>query len=141
MAGAIVNPSGAPANALTIDPAEASAEDLATVKEVFFVAIEEVAKQGRAEVALFVNTMAPTAAVYLARSRGGDEQAAMLLDAVKRQSLMMAATFGVRLLQTSEAAFLAAINVGLRLALGPIGGAVAQAAVATAGAVAGAKRG
>lgn len=119
-------------------PAEVNPEpkDLNDVKDMLLTAVSTVTGQAKAELTAFAEAMAPTAAVCLVMSRAGDERATMTLKALKTTMLMTAAIYGVKLLQSSELAFLAAINVGFSMLLGPGGGALAgQAAAAVIGGV------
>jgi hypothetical protein len=124
-AATALNPVEGAAAEINPDP-----KDFEAVKEMLLTAVSTVTGQAKAELTAFAQAMAPTAAVCLVMSRAGDERAAMALKALKTTMLMTAAIYGVKLVQSSELAFLAAVNVGFSMLLGPGGGAVASQAVA-----------
>jgi hypothetical protein len=116
---------------ITTDP-----KDLDAVKEMLYSAFSEVTGQAKAELSAFVEAMAPTGAVCVALARAGDERAALALKAMRTTLLMTPGIYGIRLLQSSEQALLAAVNVGFKMILGPGGEIAGQAAIAAVGGIA-----
>lgn len=130
------NLSAADAAALAAPTPTPEPADIQSVKDILFAAIKETTGQAKAEAAAFVESLAPVAAVCLVMKRAGDERADTALRAMKTTALMTAAIYGIRLLQSHEVAFISAINVGLRLALGPgVGDLAGTVAAGVVGAV------